>query len=355
MEGKPRIGAGQFFISMFVARTAVTVGLNARYMGGENLLDNVVSAFLAMGLGVVISLPVWFYHGRCPDKGVQEGGKVISLLYVLYFLLTGAASLTLFYVFLLDTVNPDLSTPLVIAAILGVALYGAIRGLETCARYGTCVLAVLLLGCLLVFGAAAVRFRGENLEPLFYNGFSQTVTGTALLLSRTSLFADMAILLPMVRGRKKAGFSLWAAGTALFLSLLLLLLAGCLGRYAYTQNFPVYALAAITEIRSLQRLDAVFIGVWMMGLVVKLAFELYACRVCFSALGLGKKTKAPTAALSALMLGLALLSASLTGLRQTLLDTRLQLCGVLLTGCILPLGALAVNCIKNRRKGKTGS
>ena len=140
---------------------------------------------------------------------------------------------------------------------------------------------VMLLGCGLVFGIVAVRFDAKNLEPLFQHGLAQTGQGMALFLARTSLFADMAVLLPQVNGRKGRGFTGWLIGVGAFVSLTILLIAGCLGRYAYTQNFPVYVLASLTEVRSLQRLDAVFTGVWMMGLIIKLAIDLYACRVCF--------------------------------------------------------------------------
>lgn len=354
---KRKISAAQFFISMFVSRVVITIALNGQYTGGENMLESMVSYVLAMGLGFVLALPVWGLHRRRPEWDMGRAavedmgfvGKAVPLLYFVYFVLVNGTSLALFQLFLMDTVNPAFSAALVAAVLVGAALYGALRGIETIARCATCVFVLLLLGCGLVFGIVALRFSPENLEPLFYNGFSQTYTGTLLFLARTSIFADMAMLLPMVKGRKGLGFACWAGGTAVFVCLLLFLVVGCLGRYAYTQNFPVYALASITQVRSMQRLDAIFTGVWMMGLVIKLAFDMYCCRICFSAMKKAPHESGGGAWLSALlMLSLALCTALLPRVRQILLDTRLLFLSTVAAGFAIPLLVLVVDLFHRR-------
>lgn len=342
---KHRISSAQFFLMMFVSRVVVTIALNSRYLGGENMLEAIFSYGIAMAVGILLALPVWGLHRRYPDKTVGDAaqlalgraGKIVPLCYILYFILVNGSSLGLFQIFLLDTVNPEFSAELTIAAVLLVALYGAYRGLETVARCAVCIFAILLAGTGLLFAIVAFRFDPENLEPLFTHGFSQTLQGTELFLARTSIFADMAVLLPMVNGRKKAGFFGWAGGTFLFVGVLLLLLAGCLGPYAATQNFPVFSLSSLTEIRSMQRLDAVFVGVWMMGMIVKLACDLYACRVCFSSL-VGKRCPKTSLLLSGgLILALAFWAAASPAAQRLLLDTRLLLFATVGVGAALPL------------------
>ena len=351
------ISSPQFFITMFVSRVVVTIAINARFTGGESLLDNTVSAFLSMLAALVIALPLWALHARRPGWNTPRAavedmgllGKLVPLLYYGYFVLVNGASLALFQLFLMDTVNPAFSATLVICALTAAALYGALRGIETIARCAACVFVFMLLGCGFVFGIVATRFSPENLEPLFYNGLSQTVTGTLLFIARTSIFADMALLLPMVKGKKGRGFVCWAGGTAVFIGLLVLLVSGCLGRYAYTQNFPVYALASITQVRSMQRLDAVFTGVWMMGLVIKLAVDFYCCRVCLSALQKhpnGMKGGAWAAAVLTLALGLG--GTLYAGLQSLLLDTWVLFICTLVTGFGLPLLVLVADLLHKR-------
>ncbi|WP_322173415.1 GerAB/ArcD/ProY family transporter [Acutalibacter caecimuris] len=355
-----KISAAQFFTAMFVSRVVVTIALNAQYTGGQHMLDNIFSYLLAMLLGAAIALPIWL-----ATRGQVQGvpglamarlgwlGGLVPLCYGLYFVLVGGTSLALFQIFLMDTVNPGFSAGLVVVALLAVALYGALHGLETVARCAVCVFIVLLAGCGLVFFMASARFRWENLEPLFYDGFAQTGQGVMLFIARTSIFADMAVLLPQVRGRKKLGFLSWAAGTAAFVSVTILMIVGCLGRYAYTQNFPVYVLASLTEVRSLQRLDAVFTGVWMMGLIIKLACDLYACRVCFSALRPrgGRVPGWTVCATALLVLGVALLTAGSSGMQGFLLNTGFLFWCTVITGAALPLLVWVAG--KGRKGGKT--
>ena len=358
MERKTNISSALFFLMMFVSRVVVTIALNAQYLGGENMVDSIAAYLLSMVLGFFIALPIWILNRKYPYLNVGDvaklalgkAGKLVPVCYILYFVLTNGASLALFEIFLLDTVNPDFSSILVLLAIVGVALYGAFRGIETISRCATCVVAVLLLGVALVFGIVLFRFRTENLEPLFAGGLEQTARSVMLFVARTSIFADMAVLLPMVRGKKALGFSLWSVGTAAFVSALLLLLAGCLGRYAATQNVPGYVLASITEVRSLQRLDAVFIGVWMMGVVTKLACDVYACRVCFSSLTRKKEPRWASFGAALLMLGTAFFAVRSFSMQKVALNTSILFLTTLFTGFLLPALVLLADWLKNRRK-----
>lgn len=355
---KHKISAGQFLVMMFVSRVVVTIALNARYLGGENMLEGIISYLLAMVLAMLIAVPVWKLHSKFPDKGIGEAacsvmgraGYAVPILYILYFVLINGASLGLFQIFLTDTINPEFSAAVTMAAVLAVAVYGAVKGIETVARCASCIFAVLLAGTLLVFVIVAVRFDTENLEPLFVHGFSQTFRGVRLFVARTSVFADMAVLLPMVSGRKKAGFLAWAGGTAVFVSVLLLLLAGCLGPYAATQNFPVYALSAITEVRSMQRLDAVFVGVWLTGLIIKLACDIYACRVCAAEIFGRRKAKMSVYFVGGLILILAFGAAESQAVQRVLLDTELLFFCTVLIGAGAPAAVLLYNKLHERSK-----
>lgn len=354
------ISAAQFFGMMFVSRVTLTISLNAQYAAGENLLDGILSYGLAMVLGFFIALPLWSFQRRYPGQSVGElaanclgrtGGRVVSLGYILYFLLINASSLALFQIFLLDTVHPDFSSWLIVAALTAVAVYGAWQGLEALARCGACVLVILLLGSGLVFALVSQRFSGENLQPMLQGGAGPLVRGTALFLSRTSLFADMAVLLPFVQGKKRLGFRLWSGGTFLFVGGLLLLLAGCLGPYAYTQNFPVYALASITEIHALQRLDPVFVGIWMMGLLIKVGADLYACRICWAQMFPKSRSQAvPVVCLGALLVVLAAGGAYLLPLQRVLLDTGFWLGMTGLFGLGVPLALLFAGWVRHRKE-----
>lgn len=353
------ISAAQFFGMEFVSRVAITIALNGRYAAGSNLLDGIPAYLLAMVAGFLVALPLWLLQRSEPSLPIGEAacrllgrwGKLVPLCYILYFLVMNGVSLGLFQLFLLDNVNPDFPAVLILAALVAVAAYGAWRGLETIARTAACVLVFLLLGSLLVFALVARRFDGANLEPLLTEGPTQLLRGAGLFLSRTSLFAEMAVLLPFVKGRKGLGFTLWAGTTSLYVGVLLFLMAGCLGRYAYTQNFPVYALTSLTEIPSMQRLDGVFTGVWMMGLTIQIASGLYACRICVFSLRKREHPVALLTLLGAALVGLGFWIASSYRIQSVFMDIRWWLLFTGITGFLFPLVLLAVrHCRKEGRK-----
>lgn len=358
MQRKTKVSASQFFLMMFVSRAVVTIALNAQFTGGENLLDSIVSCVGAMLLGFLMVLPVWILHRKYSYLNVNDVaklsmgglGKAVPVFYLLYFIWSNAAVFALFEIFLMDTINPDFSSVWVILSIGAVALYGAIKGLEAVSRCAVCIFVVLMLGMILVFGSAISRFQTENLEPLFQNGFHQTLVSTVLFVARASVFADMAVLLPMVKGRSGAGFSLWNLGAAAFLGGLLFLLSGCLGRYAYTQNFPVYVLSSLSEIQSLQRVDAVFVGIWMMGIIIRAACDIYACRVCCSVLGKGKSQRISAAAVCLLMLGLGFLTVRSGPVQRAVLHTGGQFFATVAAGFLIPLIVLLCDSFGQRRK-----
>lgn len=359
MERRHTISAAQFFGMEFVSRITITIALNAQYAAGESLLDGILSYLLAMAVGVLLALPVWALHRQEPRLSIGEAavrflgplGKLVPLGYILYFLVMNGVSLALFQLFLLDNVNPDFPAVLILLVLVAVAVYGAWRGVETIARTSACVLVLLLLGTVLVFSLVARRFDTENLEPLLAGGPAQLLRGGALFLSRTSLFAEMAVLLPYVRGRKGLGFAVWMGSTSLYVGVLILLIAGCLGQYAYTQNFPVYALMSITEVSSMQRLDGVFTGVWLMGLIVQSACALTACKVCAATLTKGKYSLLLLTVAGGAMVGLGFAIGSSYLFQSVLMDTRLWLVLTGILGAGVPLGILVARKIR-RERGK---
>ena len=128
-----------------------------------------------------------------------------------------------------------------------------------------------------------------------------------------------------------------------------LLLAGCLGPYAATQDFPVYTLASLSEVASLQRLEPVFAVLWMAGLLPQVAMGLYACRVCAASLG-GNRPPWVIVPAAIGMAVLGLWDVSSKGVQSAFQDSSLWLTLTLLTGGGVPLVLWLLN--KLRRKGE---
>ena len=356
---KHTVSARQFFVMMFVSHAALSLFTGSRSLGGGNLLEGIFSCGLAQLVGGAVMWPILLLQRRCPglplpqaaEQALGKWGKLVSAAYLLYLAAANGAFLGLFQIFLQDTVNPEFSASVTIVLLLLTAAYGAWRGIECVARCAGVVFVLFLLGTGLVFCITAARFESENLRPVFYDGWGQTLYGAAAFLARTSVYADMAVLLPFAKGVRARHFWGWALGCWGFIAVLLLLLAGCLGPYADTQNFPV---SAITEVRSMQRLDAVFIGVWIMALIVRMGSAMAAGRACFAGIFPKSRPGVGLCMAAALMLAAAFATAESRSARMFLLGAGAHLAGVFLCGAALPL-AVFLPAGRQKSKGKGGA
>lgn len=294
MNPRNQVTAGQFFSAGFLARTTVTLALSAPYAAAGGFPGGAVSAALAMGASLLLGWPALSLYKRRPEHRL---GRLAAAGYLGYFVVMGGVSLGLFRLFLREA-RAQLPEALVLAAVAAAGAYGAHRGLEAVARAGWVALWLFLAGAVAVSLLVLPRFRVENIGSL--PQWRGVATGALVFLSRSTMPIHMGVLLPWVKGRKGAGFAAWALGTGVFLVLLLGLLAGCLGPYAWRLEFPVYALAACAP----QRLEAVFLALWSAGLTVNAAMDLTSCRACLGVLG-GKKPWLWAAAAGMVLVGMA--------------------------------------------------
>ena len=150
------------------------------------------------------------------------------------------------------------------------------------------------------------------------------------------------------KSHRVLGFVVWNGGITVFLGVFLFFIVSCLGEYAALQVFPAYTLASIAEIAGIQRLDALFIGISMMALIVRIACGLFCIAVCMTPI-----PTRPRAWLTALIAALtAVLSLWLTDSAArvgAVFRTAYLLPFSVLTGAMLPSLLWFFDCIKKKR------
>ena len=57
-------------------------------------------------------------------------------------------------------------------------------------------------------------------------------------------------------------------------------MVGVLGNAIQTQMFPMHTLSSIAGIGPFQRMDSIFFGIWLMGVFIKIAIDLYLFSNC---------------------------------------------------------------------------
>lgn len=288
MNGKTKISALQLYLMLFLSRALVGLTVNAQSVGGDNFLENIFSSLLHSAVLWVLSLPLFSMHRAHPDLSLPAlaelrmggFGTCISALYALFFLVTNVFSLSMFLLLLFNTMDPIASRFSVALVLLAIAAFGAVKGIETVSRAAVCVFALLVFSLAVICVALLPNVRTDYTEPVFQEGTEQFWRGALVFAGRSSSLAEFAVLMPFALENTRRKFALWNGGVTVFLGVLLFFTVSCLGEYAYLQIFPVYTLASIAEIAGVQRLDALFVGICLMALVIRLAVGLFAVSEC---------------------------------------------------------------------------
>ncbi len=290
MKHPTKISAFQFYFMLFLSRVVISITVNAQTLGRGNLLETIFSSLMLFAGCFLLVLPLFWLNRRYPEKSLPAiaeqrmggFGFGISAIYGVFFLVMNTFSLSMFLALLLNTMDPAASKWSIAIILTGIALYGAIKGIETISRAAICIFVLFALGMAAIFTALSPNVTLRYVEPLWYDGAGTAFRGFFVFASRCTSIAEFAVLMPFVTGRKKLGFAVFNGGITLFLSILLFFIVSCLGEYAYLQIFPAYTLAAMSEIAGIQRLDALFIGLCMMTLVIRIACGLFGISECVS-------------------------------------------------------------------------
>lgn len=283
------ITAGQLFCMLFISRMVVNITYSPYMATSGEMLDHVVSAALSIFFTIFMALPIYFLYRRRPacnlaDNAYALTGKFFGLIltgvYGLYFLFVCAYTLSLYETFVTNVITPNYSLPVLAAAVLATACYGAWKGVEALARTSG-VIIVIVIACLVFMVCALVpEMDPLNYTPLLYEGSSSMWNGVKKMIGRTSCVAMAAMLLPVTKGKIKKNFLIWTAAIYGVTMILISVIVGALGDFLKTQIFPIYAAATVADLGAFQRNDALFFAVWTSSLFIKISLGLYLFSLC---------------------------------------------------------------------------
>ena len=360
MTNNKVITVPQLFCLLFISRMIVDITYNPLMASSNSMWDHVVSASISFVLTFLLFLPVYFLYKRNPQLNILDyayirigkAGFVVAVLYLLYFIVISSYTLSLFDLFVSNVMDPHLSLFVLSLAVLLTACYGAFKGIEALARTSGIILIGVIASIVFLVCALFPQTDVSNYTPLFYDGPQATINGVLLMISRTSSIAMLAILLPFARGNVKKGFVVWNTSVFLVVIMLITLIVGALGDYLETQIFPVYTAASVAEIGMLKRLDALYLGVWTMGIFLKLALCLFLISLCAQRMFGKKAAKISILICAAVVLIFSLIAAESRDVAYLLYDMRFLLFGTLLVSVFVPLLFLIADLIKGKGEAK---
>ena len=288
MTNRGIITAGQLFVLLFISRAIVTITYSPELSSGDAMWSHLLSAMLAFPLTLIMLIPTLLLQKLNRNMSILEYGEyifkrlsiIISLFYAVYFIMTCGYGIALYNKFLSLGVNGEAPIFAVAAAVLIASCYGAFKGIEAIARASGLILIGLIATVLLLVFALTPSIDSENYRTVLSVGYDSVYNGTSLMLSRMSCIPAIAVLYPIVKGNISKGSVLWCSSIFILVMVSIILVTGSLGDYLSNSIFPVYQAAKTVNIGFLQRLDALFIGLWTAGLFCRLSLFLYLFALC---------------------------------------------------------------------------
>ncbi|MCI9575234.1 MAG: GerAB/ArcD/ProY family transporter [Clostridiales bacterium] len=363
MKQESYISSRQLFAMLIVFQLVIMMTADTVLLGGENLADNILSCGIGFAVNFVLILPLYFLNRRGPGTNILEKsydlfgsfGAAVALFYVIYFIFLDCYYLSFFHMFTVNVLDPKIPSWLIAVSVVAVAVYAAFQRLEAIARTAVLVLVIILVSLLFMFATVTSRIDLNNLQPFLYQGTNQMWTGALQFLGRSACFSIMTMVLPQVSGKRKLGFVWWNFVIYGFMSLALFILASTLGNYGNTQLFPFYSLASVAGVGPFQRMDVIFIGVWISGIFLKIAMDLYLISRCFTQMFNQKVGKISIVCSAVVISAAAMLVVSMRWLYQLVFSLKLILPLTGVAAFLVPGILLLTDLIKHRKGNLHGA
>ncbi|MEH7482053.1 GerAB/ArcD/ProY family transporter [Neobacillus drentensis] len=287
---KAKISTTQLFVLvvLFEMGSAILVGIAA-----DAKQDAWMAILLGLAGGIMIFLVYYKLYMYYPDlpltSYVQEItgkwlGRLIGLLYIVYFIYLAARVLRDFGELLTTTIYN--STPLfVINSLMIITIIYAIhKGFEVLARVGEIYFGVVYLTAIL--GMLLITFSGlihlGNLKPILENGLKPVIK-TFLTQTINFPFGEMVVftmLLPFLREKKKAKMVCLCGMilSGINITITIVVNIAVLGvDLFYRSTFPLLQTVGRIQIADfIERLDVLFMLYLVIGAFFKIAIYYYA-------------------------------------------------------------------------------
>lgn len=277
-----RIGNMQLLILLFLSRLFNTLthipGMGSTVSGTAMLYSNLIGA----GVLLLVFLPLIVMANRFPERSVVMNlragfggfGSLCGGLYYAFLVLLAAQTLAQFQLFMTDAVFPEASVWVIILPILLVAAYAAHVGIEGIARAGFLIFLAFWAAFALIILSSVPNIEIYNVVPLEQDAVREILQGVYAVVSRSAEPVLFCLLLPYAGNKTfyaAAGFTVLSFSTQEIIAFFILTV---LGSFSYSQTFPFFSLASMSEISVFQRMDALYMGIWVFVAFIRLSLLL---------------------------------------------------------------------------------
>lgn len=215
------------------------------------------------------------------EKTLGTFGKIIGILYIWFFIHIDAIHIRQFGEYLTSVPYPETPITVFIISLMCFGVHTVGHGIETIGRITEIVFPLILFFVILILALVTNKVELANLLPIMEKGFLEICKGAFIIASRTTEILFLPMLYPFISNAnikysKKSSF--WVSTLlSISFSIIYIFIISVLGiKQAKNRVFPFSSIVrAISLADFIERIDAVFMGIWVLGMYVKIAIFFY--------------------------------------------------------------------------------
>lgn len=249
--------------------------------GTATFLHNVYSSLLTLLiLFIILSLYKNFSNMDIVDIGEYVGGKklkiVWGLLLIAYLFILCTLTLAEFTQNLQNVLfseAPQEYISILFGITIIISLFLGIRGIF---RTGSIIAPIIIIGIVLMFMGLQSEIDLTNFFPIFGNSVSNFWLQGPSRIGRYEGVFFILFIMPYLKNYKKVGYCSFFLTAALIL-LVIFLLVGIPPYPSITEGyFPIFEITRLISFgRFIQRLESIFILLWLFATLIYLSLTIY--------------------------------------------------------------------------------
>lgn len=271
--------------------------LTAGEAGRDAWLAAIISFFSSAALIWLIGRLTLVFPDKSMAQYSQEllgkwPGRLLSLFYLLLFLLMGATDLRIYGEVIRTGFLPETPLLVILGSVILAAIMVVYAGLEPLGRMADLILPVFTLALIFTLFLPFLLANPDNLRPLLYQGWQPVLLAALTPTVMAAQYISLTLLVPSVLEPRKAlrtaiSSLLWASLVLVFAAVIVVAVLGA--DEGARAAFPVFKMIRAIRISDFfERIEFFPIFAWGLGLFVTLAVNLYSLSKGFSQLCLLK-------------------------------------------------------------------
>lgn len=283
MKSRTGIAARQFYIMTFGLTIGTSILVIPSGLAHTAREDAWIASLCSLMINLVMVVLYLFIARLHPGKHLFEiheaafgkwPGKIISLLYLFYFLILTGTLLGDLGFFMSSEIMTETPIEAVQIVFLVAAVMSASMGVIVLARLGELLFPLVLLLFLILVLTLIPQIEWNHIKPVLEGGIGSVFQAGF----QSAMFQELIVMmtfLPLVHKRKSGEKAfLWGTVTGGAVLLLIVLLSILVLGIEQTENntFPAYALAKTINIGNiLQRVEGILITIWILTFFIKIS------------------------------------------------------------------------------------